>query len=208
MNQPEKDLHETFDTPALDPRLKWFCPPARWAVRGGRLVLEPDAKTDFWQRTHYGFCSDNGHILFLDAAEDFSLSTRVHFFPAHQYDQAGLVVRVSPECWIKTSVEFEPDGPANLGAVVTNHGYSDWSTQPFPGDRRSLEFRILRQGSDYQVHFREAEGQPWIQLRIAHLDHQPEAAVQCGLYACSPIEAGFRAEFEALSVEVPQGTRG
>jgi regulation of enolase protein 1 (concanavalin A-like superfamily) len=196
-------LYETFEAPDIDPRLKWFCPPVRWAVRGSHLALEPDAKTDFWQRTHYGFRNDTGHFLYLEVEGDFILSTRVRFYPAHQYDQAGLMVRLSEKCWLKTSVEYEPEGPANLGVVVTNRGYSDWSTQPFPEDQRCLELRVTRQGSDYLVHCREAEGQPWVQMRVAHLDHPSEAGVWCGLYACSPIDAGFRAEFEEIKVEVP-----
>jgi regulation of enolase protein 1 (concanavalin A-like superfamily) len=80
---------------------------------------------DFWQRTHYGFEADNGQILFAPVAGDFVLATQVRFHPVHQYDQAGLMVRVSPSGWLKTSAEYEPIGPSRLAAVVTNDTSSD-----------------------------------------------------------------------------------
>src|SRR3954454_20249140 len=128
---PERYLDESFTGPGLHWELRWHCEPARWAVEAARhcLHVEPDGGTDFWQRTHYGFEADNGHFLFAPVAGDFVLTTKVRFHPAHQYDQAGLMVRVSPSCWLKASVEYEPAGSSRLGAVVTNYAYSDWSTQ-------------------------------------------------------------------------------
>src|SRR5262245_26679782 len=130
----DQPLHELFDKPAIHPRLRWYCEPPRWSVEPARrwLRVEPNGGTDFWQKTHYGFEADNGHLLFTGLTGDFVMTTRVRFHPVHQYDQAGLMVRVSPSCWLKTSVEYEPDGPSHLGAVVTNQAYSDWSTQDFP----------------------------------------------------------------------------
>ena len=55
-------LQESFAGPDLHPKMRWHCPPARWSVRPSDRVLriEPDAKTDFWRKTHYGFEVDNG----------------------------------------------------------------------------------------------------------------------------------------------------
>jgi len=164
-------------------------------------MLEPDAKTDYWQGTHYGFRVDNGHFLYLEVEGNFILSTKVSFFPANQYDQAGLMVRFSPEYWIKTSVEYEPQEPNRLGSVVTNHGYSDWATQDFPKDQNELGFRIQRQGDDYILSHRQpGDKKPWGQMRIAHLHNPAGGPIQCGLYACSPIGVGFRAAFDYLKV--------
>ena len=113
-----------------DIRLRWRCEPSNWSVPAGRLVIAPDAPTDFWSKTHYGFEADNGHFLYANIAGDFVLSAEILMTPRHQYDQAGLMVRLSKSCWLKASIEFEPDKMNRLGAVVTNAGYSDWSTQP------------------------------------------------------------------------------
>jgi len=192
------DLQERFTGPMLPPSLRWHCEPARWAAGHGHLTIEPDAGTDFWQRTHYGFQADNGHALLAEITGDFVLSTHVRFRAVHQYNQAGLMVRISPACWLKTSVEHEPGRAGRLGAVVTNAGYSDWSTQPFAGGEVWL--RVRREGQDYVVDA-SADGRGWEQIRLARLhDDRAGLAVSGGLYACSPKGAGFAAEFGYLEV--------
>ncbi len=186
--------------PAL---LNWHGEPARWSIVDERLRIEPDARTDFWQRTHYGFQADNGHYLCCDVEGDAVIATHVRFHAKNQYDQAGLMVRHSASCWLKTSVEHEPGAKSRLGAVVTNHGYSDWSTQPFEGDEVWL--RIRREGADFIVEASE-NGSVWEQIRMAHLDlgddtpGNGQRALTGGVYACSPKASGFVAEFSQLDI--------
>ena len=177
----------------------WHCEPTRWSLDDGKLLLHPDASTDFWQRTHYGFRVDNGHFYHREVSGDFVLSARVGFHPVHQYDQAGIMVRVSADCWLKSSVEFEPSQPSRLGAVVTNDGYSDWSTQNFPKEIAALWLRVRREADDYIVES-SLDGERWDQLRIAHLHAGRGLAVACGVYACSPKAAGFACDFTEVSV--------
>lgn len=118
-------LNECFLSPAPDSRLAWTSPPPEWSVGPEGLRLRTAAATDFWQGTHYGFRVDNGHLLALPVEGGFVLETEVHGRPVHQYDQAGLMVRLLATCWIKTSVEFETTAHSRLGAVITNAGWSD-----------------------------------------------------------------------------------
>jgi regulation of enolase protein 1 (concanavalin A-like superfamily) len=69
---------------------------------------------------------------------------------------------------LKTSVEFEPQGPGRLGAVVTNHGYSDWSTQDYAAGAVDLWLRVRREANDY-VSESSPEGSRWSQIRMARL---------------------------------------
>lgn len=196
----DTSLLEDFAGPGLNPRLRWHAEPGRWRIDAAArcLRVQPDAGTDFWQRTHYGFEADNGHFLHLEATGDFVLTTRVTSHPVHQYDQAGLMVRISPACWLKTSVEFEPQGPNRLGAVVTNAQYSDWSTQPLARELNTVWFRIRAEAADCLVET-ALDGEHWEQIRVTRLLDQPAAPrVQCGLYACSPKGAGFEAAFSFL----------
>lgn len=156
--------------------------------------------TDFWQKTHYGFQADNGHFLYAEAAGNFRLTTKVHSFPVHRYDQAGVMVRFSPDTWMKSSAEYIPDSPNKLGAVVTNHGYSDWSTQEADEGNAPLYFRISRIGSDFYADY-SRDGQAWRQIRMAHLFERTDQPVQAGIYACSPQGEGFEAQFEFLKIE-------
>ncbi len=204
-------LRLDFRDPVLPPALSWFCEPPRWEVDAekGRLVLATAAGTDFWQRTHYGFEVDNGHALMLNVPSnvDFTLATRVHLHALHQYDQAGLMIRVSSQDWLKTSIEYEPEGTASrLGAVVTQRGFSDWSTQDVPHDQRSLSLRISVKAHDCMVEASTDEGFHWSQIRLARLNAMADGpTIQCGLYACSPKDAGFVAEFEFLEYRPAAG---
>src|SRR5689334_13843656 len=145
----------------LSPSRQWFNPPPFAEPAGSALVVRTAENTDFWQKTHYGFSADSGHFLWEPVSSDFRCTTTVTFRPVHQYDQAGLMVRVSESCWLKTSVEYEPDGPSRLGAVVTNSGYSDWSTQDFDRSVRRVSLRIDRTGPDYTVYFRTSDAEDW-----------------------------------------------
>jgi hypothetical protein len=194
-------LDEHFDGSTLNGRLRWLNPPPAWSLEAAGLIVRPAGETDFWQRTHYGFRADNGHFLYLEVAGDFSVTTKVRFHPAHLYDQAGLMVRFGPACWIKTAVEHETEGPCKLGAVVTDRGYSDWSMQDFPRGKRQVQLRIRRQAQDFLVEWNRGAGWNWELLRVAHLHRGAAQPTHCGLYACSPKGSGFRAEFEFLRLE-------
>jgi regulation of enolase protein 1 (concanavalin A-like superfamily) len=196
-----------FDGRELPPLFRWHCEPQQWSLCGDRLRIEPDAPTDFWQRTHYGYRADNGHFLYREADGDFVLTVRVLFWPAHQYDQAGIMVRVSADCWLKSSVEFEPAGPSRLGAVVTNDGYSDWSAQDISAGTGEVWLRVCRSADDYIVDA-SADGQRWNQLRMTHLHEGRGVKVACGVYASSPKASGFACEFAELCFaagKLPEG---
>ena len=195
-------IDECFAGPLLPPLLSWSGEPEGWRLTPDGLVVAPAANTDFWQRTHYGFRVDRGPCLLAPIRGDFTMETEVAFEPVHQYDQAGLMVRLSAGCWLKTSVEFEPGEPSRLGAVVTNAGWSDWSTQSIdPEAGRQVAFRITRRGADYLVEAALGQGAGWSQIRLARLHDDTGGPVTAGLYACSPKEAGFAAAFRYLRVE-------
>ena len=204
-------IYETFEKSELDPRLNWLNPPEKWSINtaSSSLIVQPEAKTDYWQKTYYGFATDNGHFLFAEIEDNVVMTTQVRFSPVHQYDQAGLMVRISPQCWLKACVEYEPDIPSKLGVVVTNFGYSDWSSQDIPPDLNEFLLRISRKGNDYIVEYRENDTKPgeeregnWTQIRMAHLHNQDNSIpVKGGLFACSPKGGGYLAEFDFLKIE-------
>jgi len=192
-------LIESFKGQGLNEKLHWHSEPGKWKLQNNRLQITADHKTDFWQRTHYGFQADNGHFLYAEIKEDFVLESRMHCDFKNQYDQAGIMVRVSDQCWVKSSVENEIGEPNKLGAVVTNHGYSDWATQDVPDDFTSYSLRITRTGSDYKIEYYNDKNAGWSQMRLFHLFD--DAVVQAGIYCCSPKVGGFSAFFEKLIID-------
>ncbi|MCC5929547.1 MAG: DUF1349 domain-containing protein [Cyclobacteriaceae bacterium] len=179
---------------------KWFCEPARWQLLEGNLEMYTNANTDFWQRTHYGFQNDNAHFLHTNLAGDFEMQVRVHAYPVNKYDQAGLYVRIDADNWIKTSVEFIEEDLSYLGAVVTNLGYSDWSTQKFTTGPEGVDYKIVRDGADFEIYARAAEASDFQMIRICHL-HKPALEIMAGLYACSPTDAGMKVFFNKFQIQ-------
>lgn len=188
--------HDFTDGRLPDP-FAWFNEPPSVRFERG-LVLATGAATDFWQRTHYGFRRDDGHGLLTSRSDDVTLETRVEFAPRARYDQCGLMIRVDGENWIKSSVEYEDGQLSRLGSVVTNLGFSDWATQDISSTVRAMSHRISRLGADFLLEW-SADGDHWRQMRIAHL-HAASSDVLMGLYACSPVGAGFECRFTYVEI--------
>ena len=183
-------------------KLQIMTQPQKLETTGESLKLHTLPDTDFWLKTHYGFERYNGHVLYDEIAGDFEAVTELEMDPCYTFDQAGLFVEVNRDNWLKTSVEYIPNAPSHLGAVVTRDGYSDWSTRNAAADlfKQRLQFKIVREGNDFLVYARTV-GEEWEQLRIAHLRCPDGQALKVGLYAASPgTEGGFEATFHSFEV--------
>ncbi len=181
-------------------RLDWLNPPVGEQADGAGLRLLTRPRTDFWQRTHYGFRHDDGHFLFRPTDGDFVAELTVEIEPNAQFDQAGLMVRFSPSCWLKTSCEYQPAQPAQFGAVVTNAGFSDWSYRPVAPFPKRTRFRIERLRGDYVVSTCVA-GEPFDVVRIARLlEDDGNGPALVGPYACSPKGDGCPVQFTEFTL--------
>jgi uncharacterized protein len=190
-------INEQFLQPSLTKDFYWFNEPTRYHMGNG-LEIFTDEKTDFWQRTHYGFQRDDGHCLLIEQTGDFSLMTHVEFHPREKYDQCGLIVRIDSQNWIKASTEYENEHVSRLGSVATNLGYSDWATQDIRSNPHEMWYRISKRGKDFLLE-NSYDGQEWFQMRISHL-HKETGHYEIGVYACSPIGKDFRCCFKALQI--------
>ena len=176
----------------------WLNEPKKYFFDQG-LHLITKSKTDFWQKTHYGFRRDDGHCLLTNIQGDFSLKTRVHFNPKSQYDQCGIIARIDSENWIKCSIEYEDQEISRLGSVVTNYGFSDWATQDISSDIKSVMYQLSKREQDFLLEY-SLDGRKWYQMRVAHL-HQFKGSIDVGIYACSPIGEEFECKFDLIEID-------
>ncbi len=186
-----------FDEKHIPEGFFWLNEPEKYYFDQG-LCLFTDAKTDFWQRTHYGFRKDDGHCLLTRMIGDFSIKTETGFIPASKYDQCGLIARIDSDNWIKISMEYEDPELSRLGSVVTNLGYSDWASQDVSSNCKSMFYRLSRREKDILVEYSKDDTQ-WHQMRVAHL-HALNDAIEIGVYACSPIGNGFQCKFSFIEI--------
>lgn len=174
-------------------------PPKDYNISDTRITLQTDAHTDLWQRTYYGFQNDNAPMFQIKTDERyFSFVTKVDFNSTHRFDQAGVVLYQNSDNWIKASIEYENNELQRLGAVVTNHGYSDWSTQDTDASIKSIWYRLSRRESDYLVEY-SLDGDTFSQMRISHL-YEGEGEISFGVYACSPENSSFTATFSEMEI--------
>ncbi|MFW5811835.1 MAG: DUF1349 domain-containing protein, partial [Alkalispirochaetaceae bacterium] len=89
-----------------------------------------------------------GHFRYREVSGDFDL--HCSFTPTYRekYDHAGLMLRLSPEVWIKAGVEFF-EGSYHAGVVVTRD-WSDWSLVLMETPE-AVHFRLARRGQTVEV---------------------------------------------------------
>ena len=178
----------------------WLNEPAWWTAQDDSLEIVTDKATDFWQKTHYGFCRDSGHFLGFRTTEAFTAELRVQCEFQELYDQAGIMVRVDAEHWIKAGIEFS-DGRAMLSSVLTN-GQSDWATAPYAHDASDFRMRVTVTEGVIRLQS-SADGQIWPLVRLAPFPKAQSYLV--GPMACTPERAGLPVKFTEFSLKPPLG---
>ncbi len=177
----------------------WLNKP-EFAFNNNKLTVTTSGETDFWQRTYYGFSRDNGHAMLTSISSNFKMTVKTSFNYHSQYDQCGILLRIDGLNWIKISAEREDSERCRLGSVITNLGYSDWATTDIDSHICEMWYRIECRDNDFIIE-NSPDGTIWSQMRISHL-HSRQRPINAGIYACSPKEGGFIAEFSELSIDL------
>lgn len=193
---------------------QWINAPKQYKISPEFVWLKTEPGTDFWQRSYYGFRNDNAPALLLESNANFTFTAKATFVYQSQFDQCGLILYIDSDNWFKASIEFEDEHFSRLGSVVTNNGYSDWATVDIP-TTAAMWYRLSRRGADFLIES-SADGIHFKQMRIFHMHAMgdttiemgqldpPAPAVQTipfGLYACSPLDSSFEAQFEDMTIE-------
>ncbi|MGF9695880.1 DUF1349 domain-containing protein [Paenibacillus sp. MABNR03] len=179
---------------------RWTTEPVATRTEGERFIVQAQEGSDFWEKTFYGFCHQNGHALL--APWDESKAVEVTFDLSsftELYDQAGLMLWHSKEQWIKAGVEVN-DGVVHIGAVVTDQ-FSDWSLSPIPEwGGRLVTIRASYHNEAVVIRARTDE-HPWRTIRVARFAYPTNK--QAGPFLCSPKRAGFEVAFTQWRTTAP-----
>lgn len=177
---------------------QWLNEPQCWSAEGDDLYLETGEATDFWRETHYGFTRDSGHFLGFPAGEAFTAQMRIRGDFQALYDQAGIMVRIDEQNWVKAGIEFS-DGQPMLSSVLTL-GQSDWATAPFQGNARDFWMRVTVANGVLRLQA-SADGHVWPLMRLAPFPKT--ASCHAGPMACTPQRAGLDVRFSAFRLTPP-----
>jgi regulation of enolase protein 1 (concanavalin A-like superfamily) len=213
----------------IHPSLQWLNNPTLWNVTdptgeeegsegkcfitetGASLSIQPPAKKDFWSKTFYTplLVKHDASALLGSVPLDREATIGVDFeyTAVTQFDQAGLLVYVDDEHWIKCGIEF-CDCQSRLSVVVCNK-CSDWSTQVWPSFGARLKVHKVLQSDSVLIEAAPLDSNDFHFVRIAHLssshrltssavsdDTSNRGIWQIGPYAASPIaQKGCVAKF-------------
>eukprot|EP00930_Biecheleria_cincta_P058201 TRINITY_DN44053_c0_g1_i1.p1 TRINITY_DN44053_c0_g1~~TRINITY_DN44053_c0_g1_i1.p1 ORF type:complete len:231 (+),score=28.48 TRINITY_DN44053_c0_g1_i1:53-745(+) len=202
--------------------LCWSHEPSSWkrADDGSELEIVPDTGKDYWARTYYSplLIKSNAPALLCEipAKQEATLELEFTLHPVEQFDQAGALVLIDENTWVKAGIEY-CDGAPRLSCVVTNGGFSDWSTQMLesvhlrlrvhkllPGEDQGpamvLEFAQGGKHEESGPALKKAKTGTWTFVRIASV-RSGEKAWRMGPFAASPIEQkGGKAVFHKLNI--------
>jgi len=174
----------------------WMNPPRRWRREGASLICTADPKTDFWRKTFYGYITDNGHFYYRKVKGNFTTIVKISGQYHDQYDQAGLMIRVDTNNWMKCGVEFV-DGHQNISVVMTRD-FSDWSTARLSEGAGPLWMKVVRKGPALDI-FHSLNGKDYVESRVGYLGTAD--LVMVGLMCAAPEGKGFEARFDDWTVQ-------
>ena len=177
-------------------KMQWFNEPENWKVENNSLLMFVTPQTDYWRISHYGFTVDDAPFYYGEYGGEFEASVKITGQYKERFDQAGLMIRLDNENYIKAGIEFV-DGKYNLSVVVT-HRTSDWSVITLDRPVDFIYIKTVRRLDAIEV-FYSFDGKEWVMMRNAWMqDNHP---VKVGVMGASPDGQGFEVKFEDFKVK-------
>lgn len=173
----------------------WLNPPDVWKAQGDSLVCRARAGSDFWRRTAGAGLIDSGHFYGRRQTGDFEMTAVLAGDYAADADQAGIMLRLGPDTWMKTGVERL--GGHLHAATVFTRDWSDGSSIVLPA-AETVRVRLRRTGQTLFCAHAVGDG-PFVEARLGHLP-MPDA-VDLGVMCASPAGQGFQARFTAITIK-------
>lgn len=184
----------TLSAQSLD-RMQWFNEPEFWKIENGTLVMDVTPQSDYWRVSHYGFTVDDAPFLYTVRGGEFEVKVKISGEYKVRFDQAGLMLRIDKENYIKTGIEYV-DGKYNLSAVVT-HKTSDWSVIELEKPVEYVWIKAVRRLDAVEI-FYSFDDNKYTMMRNCWL--QDNTPVMVGMMAACPDGSGFKAKFEGFRI--------
>ncbi|AQX84573.1 DUF1349 domain-containing protein [Elizabethkingia sp. HX WHF] len=177
-------------------KLQWFNEPEKWEIKNNSLQMFVTPQSDYWRISHYGFTVDDAPFCYGVYGGEFEVKVKITGDYKERFDQAGLMLRIDKENYIKTGIEFV-DGKYNISSVVT-HKTSDWSMISLDKSLPYIWIKAVRKLDAVEIYY-SFDDTNYQLMRNAYL--QDNTPVMVGLMGASPDGKGFLAKFENFSVK-------
>lgn len=176
-------------------KMQWFNEPEKWTINDQSLSMFVTPQSDYWRISHYGFTVDDAPFYYATYGGEFEVKVKITGDYKVRFDQAGLMLRIDHENYIKAGIEFV-DGKFNLSTVVT-HKTSDWSVISLDKAVPFVWIKAVRRLDAVEV-FYSFDDKTYTMMRNAYL--QDNVPVMVGLMAACPDGKGFNVKFENFKV--------
>ena len=176
-------------------KMNWFNEPDNWQINGGTLTMDVTPNSDYWRISHYGFTVDDAPFYYAEYGGEFEAKVKVSGDYKVRFDQAGMMIRLDHENYIKTGIEFV-DGKYNLSTVVT-HKTSDWSVIALDRPVDFIWIRAVRRLDAIEI-FYSFDDKEYHMMRNAWVE--ANHPVKIGMFAACPDGNGFKASFSDFKV--------
>lgn len=177
-------------------KMHWFNEPESWSVENDRLVMDVTPQSDYWRISHYGFTVDDAPFLYTVRGGEFEVKVKITGDYKVRFDQAGLMLRIDKENYIKAGIEFV-DGKYNLSTVVT-HKTSDWSVIELDKPVEYVWIKAVRRLDAVEI-FYSFDDKEYTMMRNCWL--QDNTPVMVGMMAACPDGNGFKASFDDFTIK-------
>lgn len=176
-------------------KMNWFNEPTEWNISDGVLSMSVTPKSDYWRISHYGFTVDDAPFYYAEYGGEFEAKVKITGDYKVRFDQAGMMIRLDHENYIKTGIEYV-DGKYNVSAVVTHHT-SDWSVIALDRPVECIWIKAVRRLDAIEI-FYSFDDKEYVMMRNAWME--ANHPVKIGMFAACPDGDGFQARFSDFKV--------
>lgn len=176
-------------------KMNWFNEPEGWEIKGGTLSMDVTPKSDYWRISHYGFTVDDAPFYYAEYGGEFEAKVKIAGDYKVRFDQAGMMLRLDHENYIKAGIEFV-DGKYNL-SVVVSHKTSDWSVISLDRPVEHIWIKAVRRLDAIEI-FYSFDDKEYVMMRNAWME--ANHPIKVGMFAACPDGEGFRARFSDFKV--------
>lgn len=175
--------------------MSWLNEPAEWEIKDSRLIMEVTPRSDYWNKSHYGFTVNDGPFLYTERSGEFEAVVKISGIYKTRFDQVCLMLRIDENNYIKTGIEYV-DGVYNISTVHTIDK-SSWSVMALKEKPKNVWMKAIRRLDAVEI-FYSVDGTNYTMTNTVYF---PEfKTVQVGMMAASPDGEGFTAVFEEFVI--------
>lgn len=204
INLVEDELPDQIIFP--DKKAPWHNPLNRWTNKPkweakeieAQIILKIPPKTDCWRKTRHNFIMDNAPYNWHKVTGDFEVMVKISGNFSNMYDKAGLMIRVDPENWLLSGLEYFNDRVHHSTSVTVD--YTEWSLSQLPvgAEEVGVWFCVKRLGNTYEC-FYSFDCRTWVQTRQGIFTDRP--TLQVGICGACPLGNELEVCFDGYRVD-------